>query len=253
MLIVMGILALGVTILLLLPFLRARGGDEGTVQQIVPHIDEYKRRLAELERDLERGLMSQADAELARAEIGRQLLDEEQDTKDQIPDNSGTKKTRKIEQTLTLSLVAITPLLAFLLYFRIGNPGYGDQPLKSRQVVATSVNKSDASHVPSDQQIEGLISQLEARLAVDPDEAEGRILLARTYENLNRSADAERAWNGVLAIEPENADALWFAGVHAAQGGRPEEARAHWKKLQSQFNRETDDYELLEQALSTLG
>lgn len=251
MLWIMGILALGVTGCLIRPLLRrneeslaaSKSGHPSS-----PQIAEYKRRLDDLERDVGRGLISEADAQIARAEIGRQLL-REHESGEAAQDH--VRARAQSSRFIAILGVALIPLIAFLIYLQTGNPGYKDQPLGERRQQQAQSIPGVQSQEPSSAQIEDLIKGLEARLATNPDE-EGWALLARTYESLKQSSDAARAWQGLLALNPDHLDGLWFSGVYAAQSGRLDEARAHWLKLQSKFNQGTEDYDLIQQALETL-
>ncbi len=296
---IMGLISLGVTLLLLRPLVRKSLGagsigpmlDDGddnvsqkdeihqnaetshdeAVTSIDKDIEEYKRRLDDLERDVARGLIRPEDAKVARAEISRQLLRAKRQAENAPAESVKSRQGRnnKLIHLTTFGAVAALPLLAGGLYLAIGTPGYKDQPLKARNVnpgvsqtdIASSSGGSASSQPPSapanigepsDAQVKILIAQLEERLAENPQEVDGWALLARAYEAFEKPEQAERAWKSLLEVEPTNQDGLWFAGVAAARGGRPEEARQYWVSLQSQYNQGTQDYDLLEQALNTL-
>ena len=73
----------------------------------------------------------------------------------------------------------------------------------------------------SPEQIEKMIKELEARLEKEPGNAEGWMMLARTYYALNRYPDAARAFERATALVPDNAALLadYADALGAAQGG----------------------------------
>src|SRR5688500_18664708 len=95
-----------------------------------PSTQFYREQIAEIERDLERGLLSPAEAEGARAEAARRLL--------RAADRSGAAadpvcepalRRRRAVSALTLSFV---PLVALAVYGGLGSPHLPGQPLASR-------------------------------------------------------------------------------------------------------------------------
>lgn len=114
------------------------------------------------------------------------------------------------------------------------------------------------------------VADLAARLAGDPDDLEGWLMLGRSYFVLDRPGDALEAFTQALAVDgqnmdaltghltalanlapddaalqpaltaaianvltrdPDSIDALWFAGAQAFQSGDTEVARDHWARL----------------------
>ena len=89
-----------------------------------------------------------------------------------------------------------------------------------------------------------MAAKLAAKLEKEPDNAEGWVMLARTYYALNRHAEAPRAFDSAVALVPDDADLLadYADALGAAQGGLRGKAlelvdRAlkadptHWKAL----------------------
>jgi cytochrome c-type biogenesis protein CcmH len=118
-------------------------------------------------------------------------------------------------------------------------------------------------------QAEGMVQRLAQRLQRQPDDAEGWRLLAHSYENLGRFAEAEEAYRQLerllppsaelltehavtlamslgerlsgapealieraLALEPRNAQALALAGSAAFERGDYRRAVARWRQVQ---------------------
>ena len=80
--------------------------------------------------------------------------------------------------------------------------------------------------------IEGMVTQLAARLKDNPNDLAGWRRLARAYGVLDRRNDATRAYERVLALAPNDPDALWALGVNASARGDVASARRSWRALE---------------------
>jgi cytochrome c-type biogenesis protein CcmH len=154
---------------------------------------------------------------------------------------------------LALALALGLPLAAAGLYYLKGNPA----ALQANKVVAAPKS------------IEEAIAQLQERLASDPNNVEGRVLLARSYmalekfdlardeyakatallpddvdlgveyaEALLRSSPDHRfppkaidLLKNALAKDPQNQRALFFVGMNQMQSNQPAQAAATWETL----------------------
>jgi cytochrome c-type biogenesis protein CcmH len=196
-------LTLLVLVVVLRPLLvreaRVEGGEDAEV---------YASQLAEVEADRERGLISPADAEAARAEIARRLLR----ARRAVP--ASVARGRAVAAALTVAL--LLPAVAIGLYASLGAPTYGDQPLAARLAPIT------------DDELAEMLATAEARLADRPDDGEGWAAVAPVYQRMGRyddAADAYRRAAEILGETPERllgrAEALTFAN----RGTVTEEAR----------------------------
>jgi cytochrome c-type biogenesis protein CcmH len=188
------------------------------VSQALPRaaydLEIYRDQLAEVERDLVRGLIGEAEAKAARIEIARRAL-----AVSAASEAAVAVAPRRAAPNLAFIAAALAPLIAILLYVQVGSPGLPGQPLATRLADAAS----DGAR--RDQE---LIAQLEARLRETPDDLRGWQLLARSYTTLGRTQDAVRAWREVRRLAPNNpefAGALGEALVQAADGTVTPEAR----------------------------
>ncbi len=157
---------------------------------------------------------------------------------------------------LGLALLLLLPVTTLLLYQGVGTPA---------GIQVTEV----PPQVAEDADINELLMQLEARMAAEPDDVEGWLLLGRSYRSLQRFGEARTAFeqarrlapedpavavelaeamiftsppgqpdpavNGLLeealARAPDMQKALWLAGMMAAQGGDDARAVALWERL----------------------
>ncbi|MCC5778158.1 c-type cytochrome biogenesis protein CcmI [Nitratireductor sp. B36] len=169
-------------------------------------IEVYRDQLEEVERDAKRGLIGQQEAEQARAEIGRRILQvsEAADIRD------STRSNRRVTQLTAAAAVLAIPLVSWGLYVFTGEPGMPAQPLHAR----TAAEPADAS-------IDELVARAETHLATNPDDARGWQVLAPVYMRLGRFADAQTALQNIMRLSGETAElkaALGEAMVGAARG-----------------------------------
>ncbi len=91
-------------------------------------------------------------------------------------------------------------------YLWLGRPdmldvGPGQQP-------AAAAQANDPSHPMGQAQFEGLAQRLAERLQTQPDDAEGWAMLGRSYNVLGRPQDAAGAFAKLVALRPQDAQAL---------------------------------------------
>ncbi len=85
----------------------------------------------------------------------------------------------------TLAIFAL-PMAAFVLYFMLGSPGVESAETNTPHVSVATVDN--------------LVDGLRARLKVEPDDAGGWLLLARSYDHLDRNAEAIDAYERARAL-----------------------------------------------------
>lgn len=169
-------LAFVALVLLVLPLLRPAppAQVDGAFDRAV-----YRDQLQELDRDIARGLMTEAEAQASRLEIQRRILGTDARASGPPPSAGGSSP-------VLAGLLAVLVLAGSLgLYLTIGEPGRPDMPFASRPPPA-----SDAA--PDMNQV---MVQLEARLKEDPNNADGWLLYARANMLLgqwDKAADASR-------------------------------------------------------------
>ncbi len=168
----------------LLPFAQAqrRATNEGGSDAEV-----YKDQLEEIEKDVERGVVSAAEADAARLEISRRLL-KANDLNDQGEPVSKSRKWRA--RTVLATAFLIVPISAIATYLSYGNPGLEDQPLAQR--LEGTIEEQDAAI---------LIARVEEAVAENPDDVRGWAVLAPIYARQGRFEDARRAYNQLLRLE----------------------------------------------------
>lgn len=209
--------------------------------------------MRELQAEHAAGELSAAEFEQARERLERQALQAQQ----QAEVRHGASVRANWGAALATAIVL--PLGAVLLYLAVG------QPLALTGGGAPGT-LAGADHAPDDR----AIAALSQRLAKDGSDAEGWVLLARSYFQVNRTHDAlgayrkatalmadnpdlwveyantlaiandrnlagepEQLVERALKLDPNNFNALAFAGLAALQRDDRAGALRHWQRLQS--------------------
>jgi cytochrome c-type biogenesis protein CcmH len=154
----------------------------------------YRDQLDELDRDRATGLIGETEAQAAKVEISRRLIAavDLAEPAHQLPGISASLWRRR---AMTIAVLVLLPGVAAALYLKVGSPGLPGQPLEGRL---------RAAH--QDSSIESLVSQVEAHLEHNPDDARGYEVLAPVYMRLGRFADAVNARRRLLTLSGENAE-----------------------------------------------
>ena len=153
----------------------------------------YRDQLDEIARDRAAGLIGEAEAEAAKVEVSRRLLAAADAAKAE-KDASGAQSLWRRRAT-ALAGFLLVPLGAGALYLVLGSPQMPGEPLAQRL---------RAAH--QDQSIENLVSQVEAHLERNPNDARGYEVLAPVYLRLGRYSEAVTARRKLLALAGENAE-----------------------------------------------
>lgn len=167
----------------------------------------YREQLAELDGDVDRGILHPADIEATRIELGRRLIG--------AAERSGKRPAAGRRRTVTAAVACgVVVVTAAGLYASIGHPNQPDAPLAARQT-----GKSDFASA---------MAKIEAHLASNPDDARGLAIMAPIYMKLGRFDDAVRSYRAIIRVEGPDAErhsALGQALVMAADGVVTGEAR----------------------------
>ena len=175
----------------------------------------YKAQLSDLQRDVERGLMSEADAEAAKAEAARRLLAATAGEAETAP----SRRNIRIAAVFALALV---PAIALFLYDGLGAPDYPDMPLQAR----LDGKSGDADIVAA-------IARIERHLATNPDDVRGWEILAGVYREFGRANEVARAYRQLLRLQGPSAQRLFGLGqalLYANDGSVTDEALAAFEQ-----------------------
>ena len=199
----------------------------------------YRDQLAEVDRDLARGVLPPEEASRLRTEVQRRILD------------AGRSLTAKpnlapSHPAIAVSVVVLALLGSGALYLNLGAPGYPDLP------IATRLANADAEYNnrPSQDQIEAaqpaftppaeadkitldIVEKLRAAMEKSPDDLQGQIYLSQQEAALGNFAAARKAQQAVIRLKGAQATADDYANlgmmmIYAAQGIITPQAEAVW-------------------------
>jgi cytochrome c-type biogenesis protein CcmH len=200
----------------------------------------YRDQLREVDRDMERGLLTETESGPVRLEIQRRLLATE-------PEAAPPRVAKARVLAAVTGIVAAAGALG--LYLVLGVP----------VIPAISGHEAETS---------AAIGRLAEHLRTNPNDAEGWSLYARAMSQLERWDDAEAAWRHVIALgrstpevvaalgetlvlreggtvseearglfdmalrgDPKNAMARFYVALATSQGGDAKTAVAQWQAL----------------------
>jgi len=213
----------------------------------------YRERLAELDRERDRGEVEADRYATLREDLERGLLAD-----------VGAIEVRRTGASpapywMAIAVAVMVPVCGLGFYLWLGSPHGLDSQSSTAETTAGT------EQTPS---VEAMVASLAARLAEDPTDADGWFLLGRSQVVLERFdaalvaferahallgddptllADWAEAEAGVagnrfpttalgrieraLELDPDHEKALWLGGFAAAQAGRPDVAVARWERL----------------------
>lgn len=194
------------------PMLRNRNNADTTDTDI----DIYRDQLAEVDRDLTRGVLDADEAERTRTEISRRLL-----TAD------ATARAKASDAPKTVSHVAAGVVTLALIgtagwgYWTLGAPGYGDVPRAERIAIgeerrANRVGQLEAEAAfpiedtldQFDQQTQDLIEDRRVAAFENPNDLRTWAVLSQTEAAIGQFQRATRAQERVISIKGDEADEL---------------------------------------------
>ena len=207
------ILAVIATGLLVLPLLRS-----GTETDADPRNDIaiYKDQLAEVDRDLARGVLDQAEAERTRTEIARRLL-----AADKAETDTASTAPKTLGRIVMIGAAVATVAGALALYDRIGAPGYPDMPRAARLAEAKEAYdnrptqaEAEAAQPVQDQvalpeDLQATVDRVRQTAEASPDNLIAQrdlVRLETALGNVDRAAHAQVKVVGILGDDAEQAD-----------------------------------------------
>ncbi len=169
----------------------------------------YRDQLRESERDLAAGLIAPDQVGAARDDIRQRWLEDAA-----VP--VAVAAARPAARRAVIVLALLIPVGSVLTYLGLGDPR-GVEPLAARAVTAPGA----ARHSVTPEQIEAMVVSLAERLKAQPGDAEGWMMLGRSYTALGRHRDAVSALRRANELAPGNASLLAdFADVLGMAQGR---------------------------------
>lgn len=155
--------------------------------------DVFRRQLAEIEAELETGVIAEPEAAALRTEAQRRLLAAAES-------EPGVETMTEPRTIAALAIAGFVVATGGGLYLLKGSPA---APSIAR--VATRAPAEETGAAPGLGSVESMIESLKAKLAADPDNAEGWRMLGWSYFNTDRPNEAADAYARAVALAPDNA------------------------------------------------
>jgi cytochrome c-type biogenesis protein CcmH len=252
-----------IVLALFMLFYRARVRVVEITDNKVEIVATYKHQLDDVQTDANNGTIDAEQAEIVKRELEYALLKEVEgktgsESESQIPLGGASLS----DWTLNTLVIVLLPILAFALYYRIGQPQLASS---DGAILVTEQSPSDEKPMPT---IEELVLGLEDRLKQTPEDETAWWMLTRSYMALGRFDDAlqsverlneisgdtapvmllkanammlvkgdsfaaepEELIQRSLELEPESVSGLWMAGLAARERGDEESAITYWQRL----------------------
>ncbi|MBI4937593.1 MAG: c-type cytochrome biogenesis protein CcmI [Nitrosomonadales bacterium] len=203
-LIVVVLMIAGALLFIVPPLLGRKKEQISTTVRSELNVTVYRDQLRELDAELAAGALSKEEYQSARSELeGRVLEDSATEEMAATPPVSNRK--------LAIAAAVAVPVLTVSLYLMLGKPAGLDPqnvPAETEQQV-------------TQEQIVAMVEKLAQRLKEKPDDAEGWMMLARSYLALRRFNEAADAYSRAAALMPNNAQLLAdYADILAVNNGR---------------------------------
>lgn len=176
-------------------------------------INVFKDQLAELDRDQAEGRIADTEADAARLEIQRRLLNAgDAAEKEKSPDGT----PRKGLAAVIVAALAV-PIVSVVFYLQTGTPGMPDFPLAER----TDIRKASEAAGFEGRSLRELADRLQERLRDNPNDEKGWTLLGRTYANIGESRLAAAAYQRAVELTSRDPELLadWAEARLMARNG----------------------------------
>ncbi len=196
------LLVAGAVLVVVPPLVRGRA--RATESRDTVNVAVYRDQLRELDSDLRAGTLAADQAEKARAEIEARLLED-------VGEERAAALAPARSRASAIAFGIAIPLCALVVYLGVGNPRALDPQVGG-----------GADHGITQQQLQSLAERLSARMKDNPEDAEGWVMLARSYAVLGRYPESAEAYARAAARIPANAQLLadYADALAMAQGRR---------------------------------
>jgi cytochrome c-type biogenesis protein CcmH len=162
----------------------------------------YREHLDELTAELQRGAINRDEFERASREVERRIVTEH-------AGSTPAPASHRPPLAAALAVGLLLPIAVVLGYLQLGTPG------------ALSGSPVGPGHEVSADQMESLVARLAARMEQTPEDAEGWMLLGRSYGTLEKYDRAAQAYARAAKLSPKDAGLLAdYADALAMANGR---------------------------------
>jgi cytochrome c-type biogenesis protein CcmH len=195
--IIVSLLTLLVVGSLLRPLLRSTTVPAGGQQEA--ELDVYRQQFAELEQDRNNQILTDEQYQRDKRELERRVLEEADQPVVKPVAVRRTLNTKAVAMVLALTI----PTVSALLYWKLGNQAAIEHP-----AVSVMSGQGDGEPHLATGGLDALADRLKQRLEQNPADGVGWALLARSYAELGRHAEAVPIYEKAMALIPDDAQLL---------------------------------------------
>lgn len=275
---IVAVLLIIAALLFLLPPLVQKGAGKDVLDRDELNATIFKDKIAELEGDLEAGVLTQEQYDTARHDIEKDFV---QDAEKNAEASMASQSDKIIGRSAAVVIGVVVPILAVSLYALLGSGEAGLNPEDARPQVQAEGHEGT---------LEEQVRKLQDHLQTNPDDIDSWVMLARSYyfmkqygpasetfarvssmlqdsnpEILADYADALAMANGrnmagqpyelvkrALTIQPFNQKALWLAGTASYQAQDYPTTLEYWKRLLQIFPKGSDNYNQMQRNIAEI-
>jgi cytochrome c-type biogenesis protein CcmH len=156
----------------------------------------YRQQFAELEQDLQNALLTNEQYQESKRELERRLLDETGAAEAALPARTWPVNSRAVG----VALAVLIPIISGLLYWEWGNQRAIVLPR-----VSSPMAQSGPDYIqPASEGLDALSERLKKKLEQNPNDGVGWALLARSYVEIGRHADALPMYEKAMKLIPDD-------------------------------------------------
>ncbi len=193
--VILGLMTVAAMALLVLPLVLRHGAMASRAEY---DMEIYRDQLDEIDRDVERGVIDADERASARTEIERRMLAAASDSRESRETDPGRSAV-----FAGFAIMILVPLAAGSLYLGLGSPGTVEQPFAERPTAGPQTPPMDGNP-----DVEAMVAGLAERLADDPDDLDGWLMLGRSYGVLGRYMEAVSALERARELSADDPDLM---------------------------------------------
>lgn len=160
----------------------------------------YRQQFAELEQDYKNAVLTDEQYQQSKRELERRLLEETEPVA-RVPVSPRRPVNRL---AIAVALAVVIPTLGGVLYWKLGNPLAITHPTSPSPVAQ---GRDDSDHQTSEG-LDALSEKLKKKLEQNPNDGVGWALLARSYAEIGRHADAVPIYEKAMKLIPDDPQLL---------------------------------------------
>jgi cytochrome c-type biogenesis protein CcmH len=170
-------------------------GDGSPESELARDLAVYRDQLSEIDRDIERGVLSSEQADAARTEVQRRILAADQRIKSQKTVDTSTQSSANAPiRAVAAGFLVLIIAGGFGLYLDLGNPTMPDRPIASRTDEINAVRMAQSADQDRQAVLNRAVSDLSQRLLENPDDIRAWELLGASLMALGRPEEAQTAF-----------------------------------------------------------